>query len=50
MWNIGLAVLLWIWSLEFREVQTVTQRVEFPCVSTLLSFRELPLLRLAFEG
>jgi deoxyribonuclease V len=29
-------------SLEFREGQTVAQRVKFPYVPTLLSFRELP--------
>jgi deoxyribonuclease V len=41
-WAFGVAVVLDYGSLEFCEGQTVTQRVEFPYVPTLLSFRELP--------
>ncbi len=43
-WAFGAAVVLDYGSLEFREVQTATQRVEFPYVPTLLSFRELPVV------
>jgi deoxyribonuclease V len=38
----GVAVVLDYDSFEFREAQIVTQKVKFPYVSTLLSFRELP--------
>ncbi len=43
-WAIGTAVVLDYDSLELVETQTITQKVKFPYIPTLFSFRELPVV------